>query len=120
VNLYVQRTQLETRDKQAGRPSARPDPDRRVRRPAPPTRRQSGHRAHPLAPEGHRRSQILHSHLELGLTAALRARPDVITARILMPLDVTDRVMERPGRAHGLLGAVPGWNHTTLAPTAVV
>lgn len=74
----------------------------------------------PLAPEGHRRSQILHSHLELVLTAALRARPDVITARILMPLDVTDRVMERPGRAHGLLGVVPGWNHTTLAPTAVV
>jgi hypothetical protein len=29
----------------------------------------------PLAPEGHRRSQILHSHLELVLTAALRAAP---------------------------------------------
>ena len=36
------------------------------------------------------RYEFLHNHFDLVLTAALRARPDVVSARIPIPLHVTD------------------------------
>jgi len=75
VNLYVQRTQLETRDKQAGGPRPGLIP---IVAFVDQLRPHDGNQVIvliPLAPEGHRRSQILHSHLELVLTAALRDLP---------------------------------------------
>jgi len=36
------------------------------------------------------RNQLLHNHLDLALTAALLTRPDIVTARIELPLHLTD------------------------------
>jgi hypothetical protein len=42
----------------------------------------------PVAMPGKLRYRLLHNHLELVLSRALRGRPDVIVARVPMPLDV--------------------------------
>ena len=44
----------------------------------------------PVALPTQLRYQVLHNHLDLILTNALRTRPDVISARITMPLDGDD------------------------------
>jgi hypothetical protein len=44
----------------------------------------------PVAMPGKLRYQLLHNHLDLVLTRALRRCPDVIVARVLMPLDTDD------------------------------
>jgi hypothetical protein len=44
----------------------------------------------PVAMPDHLRDQFLHNHLDLVLTNALRTRPDVITARVPMPLHLAD------------------------------
>jgi amino acid transporter len=45
----------------------------------------------PVAMPGKLRYRLLHNHLELVLSRALRGRPDVIVARVPMPLDVPPR-----------------------------
>jgi amino acid transporter len=45
----------------------------------------------PVAMPGKLRYRLLHNHLELVLSRALRGRPDVIIARVPMPLDVLPR-----------------------------
>ncbi len=44
----------------------------------------------PVALPDRLRYEFLHNHFDLVLTAALRARPDVVSARIPIPLHVTD------------------------------
>ena len=45
------------------------------------------------------RYRLLHNHLDLVLSAALRSRPDVIVARVSMPLELPDG--QRPGSSPG-------------------
>jgi hypothetical protein len=44
----------------------------------------------PVALPDRLRYEFLHNHFDLVLTAALRARPHVVSARIPIPLHVTD------------------------------
>jgi amino acid transporter len=57
----------------------------------------------PVAVPGRRRYSYLHNHFDLVLTAALRERPDVITALVPMPLDLADSTAAatRPAGATG-------------------
>ena len=45
----------------------------------------------PVAMPGKLRYQIQHNHLDLVLTRALRRSPDVIVARVPMPLDLGEK-----------------------------
>jgi hypothetical protein len=49
----------------------------------------------PVVLPDHLRDQFLHNHLDLVLTNALRTRPDVVSARISMPLHLADG--DQPG-----------------------
>ncbi|HEX4656677.1 MAG TPA: APC family permease [Streptosporangiaceae bacterium] len=55
----------------------------------------------PVAVPDRLRYRALHNHFDLVLTAALRDRPDIITARVPMPLHLDDGPPEAHGQAAG-------------------
>ena len=50
----------------------------------------------PVAVPDQPRYRILHNHLDMALSSALRARPDVVTARVPMPLHLADGESQVP------------------------